>query len=57
MSMRVRVWCLFIGSAICLALQIAQELAQPPGVLGDQIWGGLAISWAVSVCLLLAYDK
>jgi hypothetical protein len=56
-STRVQVWCLFLGSAICLVLQIAQELALPPGEIGDTSWGAYATSWAVTACLLLAYEK
>jgi hypothetical protein len=57
MATRVRVWCLFIGSAICLVIQIAKELALPPGMPADQTWGGIAISWAVSALVLLAHEK
>jgi hypothetical protein len=56
MSRRVYVWGLFIGSAIGLIIQIAQEMAQPLGVVGDYTWGGLAISWAVTACLILAHE-
>jgi hypothetical protein len=56
MSMPVRVWCLFIGSAIGFVIQIAQELARSPDVPADATWGSLAISSAVAACLLLACE-
>jgi hypothetical protein len=57
MSTRVRVWCLFIGSAIGFVIQIAQELARPPDVPADATWGSLALGWAVAACLLLACEN
>jgi hypothetical protein len=56
MSMPVRGWCLFIGSAIGCVIQIAQELARSPDVPADATWGSLAISSAVAACLVLAYE-
>ena len=56
MSPRIVVRGLFLGSAICLVIQIAQERALPPGVLGDQSWGDLGLSAAVVACGLLARE-
>ena len=57
MSTRVRVWCLFIGSAICLVIQIVQELTQPAGMRADATWGGLGLGWSLGACLLLACQE
>jgi len=57
MSTRVRVWILFLASAIGLIIQIAQELPLPPGAPADTTWGGYAISSAVAACLLLAREQ
>jgi hypothetical protein len=57
MSPRLVVWGLFLGSAICLGIQIAQELALAPGEFADESWGALAINGAVWACYLLAHEK
>ena len=57
MSKRVQVWSLFLGSAISIVLQIAHELALPPGAPADCTWGAHAISWAIAACFLLAVEK
>jgi hypothetical protein len=57
MSKRVPVWGLFLGSALCLGIQIAQEWPLPPGESADEFWGALAVNGAVLALYLLAHEK
>jgi hypothetical protein len=56
METRGYVWLLFVACAICLGIQIAQDLALAPGESGPIEWGILAIGCGIGACRHLAHE-